>query len=135
METLIIPYFRFPIGFSQITTSAAAPVHCLVVSGGQWSSMAQLLSLLRVSEGQSQGAGQLGSHVEALGRDVLQTHSGVGRIQFLCLKHLSSQPLEAACGLHALQSPGQNVEFPRTLNHWINFVLTARGKAVLKNRA
>lgn len=66
---------------------------------------------------------------------MLQTHSVVGRIQFLRLKHLSSQPLETACGLHALQSRGQNVELPRALNPRINFVLTAGGEAVLENPA
>lgn len=53
MKTLIIPYFSFPIRSSQITTNAAAYANRLMVSGGQWSSMAQLVSLLRVSEGQS----------------------------------------------------------------------------------
>lgn len=66
---------------------------------------------------------------------MLQTHSVVGRIQFLRLRHLSSQPLETACGLHALQSRGQNVELPRALNPRINFVLTAGEEAVLENPA
>lgn len=71
----------------QLTTT---PVRCLVVSVGQCSSMAQLVFLLRVSEGQSQGAGQLGSHLEALAKDMLQMRSVIGRTQFLSLKTVSS---------------------------------------------
>lgn len=64
----------------------ATPVLCLVVSVGQCPSMAQLVPQLRVSEGQSQGAGQLGSRLEGLGRVLLQTHPVIDRIQFLNLK-------------------------------------------------